>query len=309
MKQTRSWLLTIATTALLLAVSGCKDGAKSTDEAQQLMATAYQQKNYNQLMQLADSLEKAGDLLPASANYWRGYACDRLKQREEAAAYWKASLEAAGKSGSAENVDIYVKSASRLANLLCLNGDYQGTLDMAQPVVARLEELQCDTTSDYVNLLIYIGLSQVSTGMSEEDTQMGFLRACEKHRQNINRTHSDAAYKDAIAGLVNIAYYCVQAKKYEQALYYTSSFGELLIECEQHSGIDAGYVDRQVGRYTIYKAWALDRLGRKEEAAKAYESFLDTNFSKSAEGMKLASDYQSGLVSSEQLEEEEELDV
>ena len=276
-----------AAAALLATTGACQSEKGSSDEANQMMEQAYKLKNYDRLMLLADSLEKAGALMPANANYWRGYACDRMKRKDEAAKYWRASMAAAEKSTNEEDIDVYVKSASRLANQLCLDGDYEGTLEMAMPVVTRLEELECDTTSDYVNLLIYIGLSQVSTGQSEEDTQIGFFRACEKHRQNIKRNHSDEAYKDAIAGLVNIAYYCVQAQKYEPALYYTSSFGELLMEYEQHPGADTNYVDRQVGRYTIYKSVALERLGRKEEAKEVYDAFMATKFSKSAEGQKM----------------------
>ena len=289
----RRWLPAAAVAvALMLTLSGCGGGDKSSDEATRLMEAAYKQKDYGRLMSLADSLEQKGELLPASANYWRGYACDHMKQKDEAAAYWKASIAEAEKSDSEENLDAYTKSATRLANQLCVNRDYQAALDMVLPVVARLEELKCDSTSDYVNLLIFIGLSQVSTGHSEQDTQMGFLRASNKHRENIDKTHSDDAYKDAIAGLVNIAYYCVGAQKYEQALYYTSNFGDLLIEYEQHPGADVNYVDRQVGRYTIIKSLALHHLGRESEAAETYKAFLDTKFSQGAEGQAMARSYQ-----------------
>ncbi|MBQ8487863.1 MAG: hypothetical protein IJ533_09485 [Prevotella sp.] len=288
-KQTKCYL-TIVMGMLLMAMVGCKS-QKSTDQALRMIDAAQKSKDYSQMMFLTDSLETEGDLLPSTANYWRGYASDRLKQKQDAASYWAKALEAAEKSTGDEDISIYVKSASRLANQLCLSGNYESTLQMALPVVARLEELKCDTTSDYVNLLIYIGLSQISTGQSEEEAQQGFIRACEKHRQNIDRNHSDNAYKDAIAGLVNIAYYCVKAQKYEPALYYTRNFGELLIEYEQRRGVDSAYIDRQIGRFTIYKAKALKCLDRKEEADRTYEAFLTTKFSKSSEGQTLANDY------------------
>ena len=299
------WLLTPALALMLMAVWGCGANTASTDEGNQLITAAYKQKDYQRLLTLADSLEHSGDLITSTANYWKGYASDRLKQKDAAVGYWQAAIDAAAKSDSEENLDIYVKAASRLANLLCLSGDYEGTLSMAQPVTERLEQLKCDSTSDYINLLIYIGLSQVSTGVSEEDAQVGFLRACRKHRENIDNRKTDDAYKDAIAGLVNIAYYCVQAGKYESALYYTSNFGDLLIEYEQRTGVDQNYVDRQVGRYTIYKAWALDHTGRKQEAAETYKAFLATHFSTTPEGQKLAANYQEGLNSGELKEEQQ----
>lgn len=284
---------------LLLAATLGACSHKSNDEAIALVDQVYKAKDYNRLMALADSLQDEGDLLPSTADYWRGYACDRMKRKQEAATYWQRSIDEAAKSESDEDTENYVKSASRLANQLCVAGDYKGTLQVAEPVVARLQQLGRDNTSDYINLLIYIGLSQVSTGQSEEQIHQGFLLACEKHRQNIDSNHSDDAYKDAIAGLVNIAYYCVVAKKYEEALYYTRSFGELLIEYEQRPGVDASYIDRQVGRFTIYKSLAQDRLGRKADAEATYKAFLETNFSRSPEGKAMAANYQAGIVADE----------
>lgn len=293
-QKTRLALLS-AMAILIVMASGCETERKSTAEALRLIEQAHKSKDYDRMMSVADSLVNEGDLMPSTADYWRGYACDRLKRKSDAAMYWQAAIDKAANFTDAENVDIYVKAAGRLANQLSLSGDYEGTLKMAMPVTERAEELKCDTTSDYINLLIYIGLCQVSTGYSEEDTQIGLYRACEKHRENIERRHSDEAYKDAIAGLVNIAYYCVNAKQYEPALYYTRNFAELLIEYEQRSGVDAVYIDRQVGRFSIYKTVALDRLGRKEEAAEAYKTFLGTQFCKSAEGKSLENAYLQNL--------------
>jgi len=50
-----------------------------------------------------------------------------------------------------------------------------------------------------------------------------------------------------------------------------------------------------VGRFSIYKTVALDRLGRKEEAAEAYKTFLGTQFCKSAEGKSLENAYLQNL--------------
>ena len=288
MSQARLLLTAVLSVTTLIFCSCTK---RSTDEAKQMMDKAYKSKDYQRLLTLADSLEREGDLLPSAAYYWRGYVCDRTKRKQEAVGYWQLAIAEAAESDADEDVDIYVKSASRLANQLCVDGDYVAALKMARPVVERLEQLKCDTTSDYINLLIYIGLSQVGLGQSEEESHQGFYRACEKHRQNIDRLHSDDAYKDAIAGLVNIAYYCVMAEKYEPALYYTRNFGELLIEYEQHRGVDSAYIDRQIGRYTIYKATALRHLGRQKEADATYNAFLETKFSKSNEGQSMVMHY------------------
>ena len=51
------------------------------------------------------------------------------------------------------------------------------------------------------------------------------------------------------------------------------------------------YAEKQWSRYYINSAIALEGLGRKNEAAKAYQLFQNTSFSRTAEGKILGSDY------------------
>ena len=291
MRQNHFPILLLAVALLLTAGCGSRVSKAEKARSKQLVEATAKEKNYDRLMRVADSLEQAGSLSVATAAYWRGYACDRKKQADKAEQQWRASMKAAEVSQDPDDLDAYVKSASRLANMLCLRGDYEATLAMAQPVVARLEAMKCDTTSDYVNLLIYIGCCQATVGKQVEEVDHGFYRAYKKHLENIERRRSDDAYKDAIAGLINVAFYCVQAGKFNDALYYTRYFGELVGEYEQREGVSADYIDRQVGRYGVYKAEALAGLGRKKEADEVFKAFEATQFSKTAEGQALAKEY------------------
>ena len=299
MKQLRFWLLTIM--AAILATA-CSNGPSKEQSAKagRMIETAHKARDYNRLMALTDSLENQNCLTQAEAYYWKGYASDRMKKTRMAQFYWNTSLETAVNSTHKEDLDIYAKTASRLANLLSVRGDYKGALKIAMPAAQRLEELKCDTTSDYVNLLIYIGCCQATIGNGDNDAEEIFKRAYQKHKDNINKTHSDEAYKDAIAGLINIAYFCNYSKNYQAALKWTGYFGEMLNEYEQHSDTNAEYIDKQLARFNIYQAIALEGLGKKEEAAKVYEAFKATQFSKTPEGKINGNDY---LVAAERWNE------
>jgi hypothetical protein len=291
MKGKRLWMLVAVLTALLTIACGNDAAKEQKKEADQKMEATYKAKDYKLMLSTADSLEQAGCLSAVKANYWRGYAYDRLKQKEEAERYWKVSMEAGEETTDPEDFEMYARSASHLANLLCIKTDYEGALKTAQAAVERLEEQKCDTTSDYINLLIYVGCSQAAIGKEVEESKHGFFRAYNKHLENIKKKRSDAAYKDAIAGLINVAFYCVKAEKYQEALYYTRYFGELLAEYELRPHVSEEYVDRQVGRYNIYKAQALRGLGQEKEAAETFEAFQTTEFSTTAEGLSLAEEY------------------
>ena len=289
MRKQAIFVLTIA--GLLCTACAEKASKEQMAQADRLIEKSQKERDYNRLISLADSFENEGSLSHAKADYWRGYASDRMKKMRMAEFYWKTSLETASMSEDEADLETYAMSASRLTNLLSVRGDYEGALKAAVPVAERLEALKCDSTADYINLLIYIGCCQAGLGQAGSAAIDGFERAYKKHLDNIEKHHDDASYKNAIAGLINIAYYCLFAKDYKNALEWTDNFGEVLKEYQQRPDVSEEYVDKQLARFDIYQAQALEGLGRKEEAAKVYEKFQTTLFSKTPEGRISANDY------------------
>ena len=283
----------VALTLVAIILLGCGGGSskEQRQKAELAIESAQKNKDLKQLMILADSFERAGTLSSAKAYYWRGYASDRMNKRRMAEFYWKTSLQTAASSKDPDDVDTYARSASRLANLLTVRGEYENALKGAIPAAEFLEAHKCDTTSDYMNLLIYIGCCQMGLNKADKETEEHFSIAYEKHLANIESTHSDESYKDAIAGLINIAYACITTQNYDQALKWTDRFGKLLAEYEQRQGINTDYIDKQLARFYIYKAIAHERMGQEDEAEKIYQQFLETNFSKTPEGKINANEF------------------
>ena len=280
-----SFLLPLST--FLFTACSSKPSQEESARAEQLMEAAHKAKDYQKLMAQADSLEKAGCLSTAKAYYWRGYASDRTNRHRMAEFYYNTALKEAG----ADDPEILAKATSHLANLMALRGDYENGLKLAVPVARQLEELQCDTTSDYINLLIYIGCCQAGLGSMGEATSDGFDKAYEKHLDNVKKNRTDEAYKDAIAGLINITYACNHTGSYRDAIKWNAHFGEIINEYEQRPGISPEYVDKQQARYNLYQAQALEGLGKADEAAKAFDTFRTTQFAKTPEGRIMANDY------------------
>jgi len=286
-----TWMLVVAS---LLALTACKGGKPSEEghqRALRLINNAHEEREYEELLQLADSLYNIGQLNEAEAYYWQGYASDRTNQLRMAEFYWKTAIAQTENSTAPEDLAIYAKSASRLANVLGTRGEYEAVLNMAQPVVKRLEELKCDTTIDYTNLLLIVGLCQTRFGLSADVANENYERAYQTHMNNIEKNRSDESYKSAIAGVVNIAFNCNETKEYKEALIWIDRYAELIRQYELRNGIDPAYVDRQWARYDIYRAIALDGLGRKNEAAEVYQHYLTTQYSQMPEGRIAAIDY------------------
>ena len=290
MKQTRLWILLAVMASVLTTACNEEKKKSQINAADKLIEAAQKGRNYNELIKVADSLENIGNITATKACYWRGYAYDKMKRQRLAEYYWKASLDAAKESTDGDEMTYYAKSASRLANMLSVRGDYEEGLDMAIPVVSKLESLNCDSTSDYLNILIYIGCCQEGLGNAEGNAE-GFVKAYQRHMENIQTYHNDVVYKDGITGIINIAYDYIYAKKWQEALVWTTRFGQVLSEYEQRPDADADYIDRQLARYDIYQAIALEGLKKSEDAAKAYDKFLTTQFSNTPKGRIDANDY------------------
>ena len=157
MKRTKLWILLAIMTSMLMVACNDEEKKNQINEADKLIEASQKNKNYNELMTVVDSLESIGKITPTKACYWRGYACDKMKRQRLAEYYWKASIDAANESTDEDEMIYYAKSASRLANMLSVRGDYEEGLNISIPVASKLESLDCDSTSDYLNILIYIG--------------------------------------------------------------------------------------------------------------------------------------------------------
>ena len=98
-------------------------------------------------------------------------------------------------------------------------------------------------------------------------------------------------YRDAIIGLGIICNTFLDIQKYDKAYIWTERLAELIRGYEKVPDGRPGYAEKQWARYYINSAIALEGLGRKREAAEAYQLFEKTSFSRTAEGNILSSNY------------------
>ena len=280
----------VAASAMLMTGCDRKDKDRASAEAVALIKDVDEQRDFSRLLALADSLGKTGDLREGESNYWQGYAHFRMDHRSLANFYWGEALRITANSTDANDLTYYAKSASYIAGQLCRFGEYAVALQTTLPVVNRLEKLACDTTSDYCNLLIFTGCCKANFNIEDQTTINMFERAYQMHLDNIRQKATKGAYHDAVAGLVNVAYTWNYVKEYEKGLLWAERIGALLVEYKERFD-DQPYFDKQWGRYKIYRAIALEGLGRHEEASSTYQDYLQTSFSKSMEGLTHSSDY------------------
>ena len=292
----RKNLLILALSITLIPIlNGCsKDDAdfkKRCEEAEKMVYETYLQKDYKRILTLTDSVRKDGLFSEGKACYWMGYAYDRLMRKRMAELYWKTGIAAVENSTDDEDVRVYAGITNRLTGLLTTWTEYEAALKVAIPATERLKSLGRDTTSEYTNMLIYIGCCRSRLGLSDKNTFNSLEEAYGAHLNNIKHHPNAISYRDAIVGVINICYNYLEIGDYENARVWLERMKQLIDGYEKQADMRPDYAEKQQARYDIYMARALEGLGRKDEAAEAYRKFCETSFFKTAEGNILASDY------------------
>lgn len=277
----------------VLPVTGCQSGAgkSSAPEAVKMIEAASAAKDYARLQALADSLGMIGKLSKGESYYWQGYAGYQMSQREVAEYYWQEAIRVTENSTDPNDLVYYAKSGSYLTSQLCRYGEYASALHAALPIINRLEKLQCDTTSDYTNLLIFAGCSKTFFDKDDPTATDMLERAYQMHIDNIQKKGSKSAYRDAVAGLINIAYIWVLVNGYEEGIFWSERLMNLVEKYKEMFPDDQDYIDKQWARSKIFHAISLEGAGRHDEAENAYREYQQTQFSQTMEGLTNASDY------------------
>ena len=283
-------ILLIAVTSVFVGCDSRKNHA-STQEAVALMESVSVQKNNERTLMVADSLEKAGVLSKSISCFWQGYAYNQMRQRQVAQYYWEETMKETANSTDPTDLAYYAKAASYLTGIYLRNSEFSIALQTAMPAVSRLEQLHCDSTSDYINLLVFTGCCRAHFDHNDPTSQELFELAYQKHLDNIRQKGNKDAYHDAVVGLINISYGMSAEDMYEEGLVWTERMGQIVAEYKARFPNDEKYIDKQWARYKIYHAIVLEGLGRHEEAAREYDEFRQTSFSQTLDGLNNATDY------------------
>ncbi len=288
-------LTLMVTVAAAIILSGCVGNSKEQErlrkEAEDMVYNAYLAKDYPRIIEIVDSFKPLGAFTEGKACYWLGYAYDRMMRKRMAELHWKTGIAAVENSTDDEDVRVYAGIANRLTGLLTTWTEYESALEVAVPATERLKSLGRDTTSEYTNMLIYIGCCQSHFGLSKDKTNKNFEEAYRAHLNNIKKHPNAISYRDAIVGIINICYNYLEVGDYERAKLWLGRMSQLIDGYEKQADARPDYTGKQRARYEIYLARALEGLGRKEEASDAYRQFCQSDFFQTAEGKILASDY------------------
>lgn len=277
--------------ALLTMATACEKAAKSKEsigDTDSLMNAAYQARDYDRILQLADETASAEGLSAIKANYWKGYAYSRQRKMRLAENYWQKAVEMG--AHNEEELVYYAKSANRLSSMLVLTAEYEKTMKVAVPAMEKMSEANYVKNEDYAYLLLAIGCCQLKLE-SPEDAAKSFDKALKTYLDVIDEKGNISSFTSAIVGIITITDNYLMQKRFEDARSWTERFKELLTRYTQLPNPDANFLDKQYARYYLYRASALEGLGNHAEAAEAYAEAQKSEYAKTGEGQLEATGY------------------
>ena len=237
---------------------------------------------------LADSFEQAGDISDLEANRWRGSASYRQGQYRSAEYYFKKALACEVKTE--QDQLSYNKSARRLSELLLIKGDFEGSLEVAMPAVAKMKETNTGSDIDYAILLNNIGCCELNLGR-EHEASVSFYQAREHYRNRWQNDTVGRGIQEAVLGTVYTSQAYINTRRFYDALYWIDRTEMLLDLYRGQKKAMTELFDEYQGEIDIMRAVALLGTDSVEAAAEAYKAFLSTDYSKTSLGRINANDY------------------
>ncbi len=243
---------------------------------------------YDRMLALTDSFEKEGDISQLNAYRWRGVAYYHQKQYGLSEMWYRKALECP--INSSADQQSYNKIARRLSELLLVKGDFDGSLRMAIPAVAKMEQSGIGSDIDYAILLNNIGICQLHLGRDAEAHQ-SFITARGHYANRWQSDTTSRGFQEAVIGTVYTSQAYINTRRYAESIYWIDRTEMLLNLYRKRPDARKEYFDEYQGRIEIMRAVALQGLNKPKEAAQAYRRFQKTAYSQTAPGHINGNDY------------------
>ena len=281
-------LLLVLLTVVLGACSNRPATPQPPSQADSLIDAAVAARDFNRLQVLADSLEERNDISQMEADYWRGRACHKKRLLDEAKDWYTRVLDVAPQTPDEE--DTYLRAAGYLADLLYIKHDYEGALRVAVPIIQQIERRGVTNADAMILLLSSVGRCQMKLDRQEEAAQT-FNKLYLYNMQRIDQDSTSASLRDAVVHTGNVAIRYLNARLLDDALPWIDRTELLLNQYAANPDAGQRFVEEYQARLCIYRAFVLERLGRRDEAASAYSRFMTSAYAQTDDGRSDACEY------------------
>ena len=270
-------------TLMVLLVCSCHQtvNQQKTSQADSLITATLETGDDDRVLALVDSLEACKSISALKANFRRGYAYERKGMRYYTELYWKKVLDE--KNPSDDDLASYIHAATFLANRQVTKNDFEGAIRTASEALKRIDKSQEQKPLFKAMLLQVVGSCQTELEQAEAaDETMN--EAFDNFLLALKTDTTDYSMRNTIIGLSNIAKDYLEVKQPEKATMWYHRADSLLNVFKTYPDAKEEKIDKMQALLLQLKIKIAGANKDKEAAAKAFEEYQETAYSKTQDG-------------------------
>ena len=293
-------MLAMAMAALLLSVASCQRGTTAdkqdgdTDSlgvvAESMVEVAAEAGDVGRTIELADSFVNLKRLSSVRAYFYKAMACDRRQDFPKMAEYVEKLIKDYDNNPD-EDPLFYSRAAISLSYYYVNLNQYEEALNVAMPALAKFESdptIQSDWKGHF---LCIIGACQIKMNQPEE-AEKNFEQAYQYYKRYMSEENFKLLdFTTCIFGVQSISAKYSGKNTVNEQQKWIDRCDSLLTWYRGQTGADTAYAETMDGMIAMERAVMLIQQGKIAGAAKAYDKYLNTNYSKGDEGRIDACNY------------------
>ena len=283
-KRMKQVLQLIAIGAVTVLTVGCtRHTVKAQQsEADSLILAAQNTGNYRGVIELADSLERSGDISPFRSTYLQGAAYTLLKEPQRSQAVLERVLEM--KPKNSEDSTYYVRCVLRMAELCSMAKNYDGVLRMALPTIEWMKDMKgADGSMAKAGLHSFVGFAQYALGMKEEAGQ-AFDLSFDYWMQTYAEDPTWQNISNAYLTTYNVISPYLEDNDYVHAEKWVLRQDSTFAIISARDDVPAHIIDQLLSENELVHAHMALGQNRPDEARRAIDNYWKTKYSKTTTG-------------------------
>ena len=284
----------------LMAVAGCnapqhrslnfKD-SEGYNHADSVVSDIGDERDFERLLVVTDSFERAGELTPVRAIFYKTIAYNIMGQQRNALnLYYKLAAIDVKALESQADIESYIYSYKDYVRLLCNMRRYDRVLREAYHADRKLKEAGYDSFVDHQDIAQMIGECQLYLDQAPQAAE-NFERSLQTMRKRLVTNHDPLDLLECQKTMNAIARGYIHTGRYEEAAPWIARQDSLFAASDNHPQRDSVYVDEMKAEINYSKALLAHAQGREAEAERAFADYQSTELAKQLGSVINANEY------------------
>ena len=285
---------------VLMAVAGCtapqhrslnfKD-SEGYNHADSVVSDIGDERDFARLLVVADSFERAGELTPVRAIFYKTIAYNIMGQQQHALnLYYKLAAVDVKALESQADLESYIYSYKDYVRLLCNMRSYDRVLREAYHADRKLKEAGYDSFVDHQDIAQMIGECQLYLNQAPQAAEH-FAKSLQTMRKRLVTNHDPLDLLECQKTMNAIARGYIHTGRYNEATPWIARQDSLFAAADNHPQRDSVYVDEMKAEINYSKALLAHAQGREAEAERAFADYQSTELANQLGSVINANEY------------------